>query len=60
MRSLIFATLETVEILDALWGGGHSSAILKFENAKVVALDRDSQVSVIANKLKKNFILDFF
>tara|TARA_Y100000591_G_scaffold331842_1_gene367036 strand:+ start:997 stop:2004 length:1008 start_codon:yes stop_codon:yes gene_type:complete len=36
-------------------GGGYSSAILKFQNAKVVALDRDSQVSVIANKLKKKF-----
>ena len=41
-------------------GGGYSSAILKFRNVKVVALDRDNQVSIIAKKLKKKFHSNFF
>ena len=40
-------------------GGGYSSAILKFRNVKVVALDRDNQVSIIAKKLKIKFHSNF-
>tara|TARA_B100001248_G_scaffold142315_1_gene106862 strand:- start:346 stop:1350 length:1005 start_codon:yes stop_codon:yes gene_type:complete len=42
--------------LDCTFGaGGYSKELLKFREAKVVALDRDSQVIKLANKLKDNF-----
>ena len=42
--------------LDCTFGaGGYSKELLKFREAKVVALDRDSQVIELANKLKDNF-----
>ena len=36
-------------------GGGYSKALLQFQNTKVIAIDRDSNVISIANKLKKKF-----
>ena len=36
-------------------GGGYSKAILKFEDTKVIAIDRDSAVYSIAKKFKKKF-----
>ncbi len=36
-------------------GGGYSKALLRFRNTKVIAIDRDSNVISIANKLKKKF-----
>ena len=36
-------------------GGGYSSALLKFPNTKVIAIDRDIAVNSIAEKLKKKF-----
>ena len=42
--------------MDCTFGaGGYSKELLKFREAKVVALDRDSQVIELANKLKDNF-----
>ena len=34
-------------------GGGYSKALLQFQNTKVIAIDRDSNVISIANKFKK-------
>ena len=40
-------------IMDCTFGaGGYSKEFLKFQNTKVVALDRDDYVIEIANKLK--------
>ncbi len=36
-------------------GGGYSKALLQYRNTKVIAIDRDSNVTSIANKLKKKF-----
>ena len=36
-------------------GGGYSKALLQFQNTKVIAIDRDSNVISIANKFKKKF-----
>ncbi len=36
-------------------GGGYSKELLKFQETKVVALDRDNQVLKLANSLKDNF-----
>ena len=36
-------------------GGGYSKALLHFQNTKVIAIDRDSNVISIANKFKKKF-----
>ena len=36
-------------------GGGYSSALLKFPNTKVIAIDRDIAVKSLAEKLKKKF-----
>ena len=42
--------------MDCTFGaGGYSKEFLKFQNAKVVAFDRDSQVQDIADKLKNKF-----
>ena len=42
--------------MDCTFGaGGYSKEFLKFQNAKVVAFDRDSQVQEIADKLKNKF-----
>ncbi len=42
--------------MDCTFGaGGYSKEILKFQDTKVVALDRDNQVIEIANKLKNKF-----
>ena len=40
-------------------GGGYSKALLQFQNTKVIAIDRDSNVISIANKFKKNLKIDF-
>ena len=36
-------------------GGGYSKALLQFQNTRVIAIDRDSNVISIANKFKKKF-----
>ena len=36
-------------------GGGYSKEFLKFQNTKVIAIDRDNAVVSIANKLQKKF-----
>ena len=36
-------------------GGGYSKAFLKFQNTRVIAIDRDNAVVSIANKLQKKF-----
>ncbi len=36
-------------------GGGYSRELLKFPNTKIIAIDRDSNVISIANRLKKKF-----
>ena len=36
-------------------GGGYSNALLKFPKTKVIGLDRDPSVSLIAKKLEKKF-----
>ena len=36
-------------------GGGYSKAFLKFQNTRVIAIDRDNAVVPIANKLQKKF-----
>ena len=42
--------------MDCTFGaGGYSTELLKFEETKVVALDRDNYVNEFANKLKDNF-----
>ena len=42
--------------MDCTFGaGGYSKELLKFQETKVVALDRDKQVIELANKLKDNF-----
>ncbi len=42
--------------MDCTFGaGGYSKELLKFKETKVVALDRDSQVVELANKLEDNF-----
>ena len=42
--------------MDCTFGaGGYSKELLKFRETKVVALDRDSHVIKLANKLKDNF-----
>ena len=42
--------------MDCTFGaGGYSKELLKFKETKVVALDRDSQVTKLANKLKNKF-----
>ena len=39
--------------MDCTFGaGGYSKALLKFKDAKIIALDRDDRVNEIANKLK--------
>ncbi len=41
-------------------GGGYSKNILKFENTKVIALDRDKYILTISNNLKKKYPKRFF
>ena len=42
--------------MDCTFGaGGYSKALLKFKDAKIIALDRDDRVNEIANKLKNKF-----
>jgi len=42
--------------IDCTFGqGGYSKKILEFENTKVIALDRDTESEVIANKLRDKF-----
>ena len=41
--------------MDCTGAGGYSTELLKFEETKVVALDRDNYVNEFANKLKDNF-----
>ena len=42
--------------MDCTFGaGGYSKKLLKFKETKVVALDRDSHVTLMAEKLKDNF-----
>ena len=42
--------------MDCTFGaGGYSKALLKFKDAKIIALDRDDHVNEIANKLKNKF-----
>ena len=36
-------------------GGGYSNAILSYPNTKVIAIDRDKNVSLLAEKIKKKF-----
>ena len=36
-------------------GGGYSKALLKYSNTKVVSLDRDTAVKIIAEKLEKKY-----
>ena len=36
-------------------GGGYSKALLKFPNTRLVGLDRDSSVALIAKKIEKKF-----
>jgi len=36
-------------------GGGYSNAILSYPNTKVIAIDRDKNVSLLAEKVKKKF-----
>ena len=36
-------------------GGGYSKALLQYPNTKIIAIDRDSNVISIADKLKKKF-----
>ncbi len=38
-----------------LGGGGYTSALLKFPNTKVIAIDRDKNAISIANKLREKF-----
>ena len=45
-----------------LGGGGYTSALLKFPNTKVIAIDRDKNAISIANKLREKFdflVVDF-
>ena len=47
--------------MDCTFGaGGYSTELLKFEETKVVALDRDNYVNEFANKLKDNLRLDLY
>ena len=39
--------------------GGYTKEILKFENTKVIALDRDIETVEVANEIKKNLKRDF-
>ena len=41
-------------------GGGYSKNILKFENTKVIALDRDKYILTISNNLKKKISQKIF
>ena len=44
------------DFMDCTFGaGGYSKALLKFKDAKIIALDRDDRVNEIANKLKNKF-----
>ena len=47
--------------VDATFGlGGYSKAILSKQNCKVVAIDRDPQVKVFADNLKRTYADRFY
>ena len=47
--------------IDCTFGGGsYSKNILKFNNTKVLAFDRDKFILKISNQLEKNILKDFF
>ena len=39
--------------------GGYSKEILKYQNTKVIGLDRDIKSENIGKEIQKNFLIDF-
>ena len=47
--------------IDCTFGqGGYTNKILSFKNTKVIALDRDIESKIEADKISKNLIIDLF
>ena len=56
MRFKITSPFTGGKYIDCTFGGGgYSREILKFPKTKITAIDRDNNIKLLAEELKKNF-----